>query len=165
MRLLLCHDCKSLEEVPDFDGPVEQDTLLQILVDRHKYAPGYPHHGQLLQIKQEDWNNAQYRDAIVKEIRNGAGHTGLDPEAYAARNTFREDALKCYDRHSRPKDGCIDWKDLSKRLGNSILSDEEKKTARDHGLRSRGVVYLCDFCPVRANYVDPKKYDKAGLYD
>ncbi len=165
MRLLMCLECKSMEELPDFSGPPEEDVLLKSLIEKHQFMPGYPHHGHLMNIPQETWDNEEHRDAIIKEAWKKAGYTGMEPEFYATQNTFQEEAAKCFSAHMRPQDGCIDWHDRSKRIGNSTLTDEEKKTAREHGLKSKNAVYLCDFCPVRANYVQKKRYEAAGLYD
>ena len=30
IRILFCEDCKTLEELPDFEGPPEHDTLLAL---------------------------------------------------------------------------------------------------------------------------------------
>lgn len=167
MRLLVCNECETIDELPDFDGEPEDDILLENLIsEKHSYTPDHPHHGNLLWVDNEDWKDTKKREGILREVRRGAqgGTTGMDPEAYALRNNYQEDALNCYSAHRRPKDGCIDWKDKSKIIGNSMLTDEEKRKKREHGIGSNQVVYLCDFCPVRSNYVDKKKYEKAGLY-
>lgn len=164
MRLLLCHDCKTLEEVPDFDGPPELDVLLQDLTERHRFDGREPHRGQLMRIKPEDWENRKTREAIIAEVWNKAGYTGMEPEFYATKNTFQEDAAKCFNKHNRPQDGCIDYCIPSKKLGNSTLTREEQKISKDAGFKPRGAVYLCYFCPVQANYVQKKSFEKRGLY-
>lgn len=164
MRLLLCHDCRTLEELPDFDGPPAADVLLKELAERHRFPDDDRHRGQLLKIEAEDWKDKTRREAIIEEVWKKAGYTGMEPEFYATKNTFQEDAAKCFDRHRRPKDGCPDYCDPSKKLGNSTLTTEERNIAKAEGFKPRGAVYLCYFCPVQANYVQKKKFEAAGLY-
>ncbi len=166
MRLLLCHDCTTLEEVPDFDGPPERDVLLDNLLERHRFDGGRePHRGQLLKVDAKDWADKRKREAIIEEVWNKAGYTGMEPEFYATQNTFQEDAAKCFNAHRRPQGGCIDYCIPSKRLGNSTLTREEQKISKEAGFKPRGAVYLCNFCVVEANYVQKKKWEKQGLYD
>jgi hypothetical protein len=182
MRLLICHTCKTIEEVPDYDGPLEYadvpapdgtlmkaqvppvgaDHLLEHISEPHRRQE---HIGQLVGVDEENWRDTQTRVEILKQIKDqlAGGSTGLHPEAYALKDTFKEDALKCYSKHGRPKDGCVDWHDRSKVLGNSLLTDEERTAARKRGLTSRKKRFLCDFCPV-ASQVQQKIFDKGGLY-
>lgn len=147
MRLLICFDrgCRTMEEIPDFDGPPEHDVLLDLVVEKHQHTPETT--GNLLHIEDKDWNDQQKREAILDEIRKNT--TGFESEFYATKNTFVEDAGKCYNRHNRPKDFCIDWHDESKRLSNPMKQSQTK-------------VYLCDFCVVSSR-VNEKKFDK-GLW-
>lgn len=183
MRLLICMDCHTIEELPDYNGPLEtvrvpapdgtmmeaqvppvgEDHLLEHLSEPHRKQE---HRGQLVSVPEENWRDTQTRVEILKQLRDqlkGAS-TGLDPEAYAIKNTFQEDALKCFNAHRRPKDGCIDWESRSKVLGNSLLTEDEKTAARKHGLHSKQKRYLCHFCPV-ASQVKTKMFDKQGLYN
>lgn len=165
MRLLMCLECRSLEELPDYSGPSEGDVLLEELAGRHEFAPGYPHHGNLIAIKDEDWANEKWRKDVIKQLWSDAGHTGLEPEFYETKNTFQDEAMKCFSAHMRPQNGCIDWKDKAKRLGNSMLDDDDRAVAKEHGLKRKRAVYLCDFCPAKFNYVQKQAYSAAGLYD
>lgn len=171
MRLFMCLTCESIEELPDYTGPVIwdpeykrevpiADDLLEYLVAPHKRGE---HRGQLLHVDDKDWNDKTKREGILKEIKEGvSGHTGMDPEAYAVRNTFQEEALKCFSAHRRPQDGCVDWHDKSKKLGNSMLTYEEKSDAKKFGLKRQSPRFLCDFCPV-ASQVEHKKSIAQGL--
>ncbi|WP_159402754.1 hypothetical protein [Streptomyces sp. RTd22] len=42
IRLLLCKDCGSMEELPDYEGDPRQDFLLDTLVKRHRNPDGTP---------------------------------------------------------------------------------------------------------------------------
>lgn len=172
MRLFVCLDCRSIEELPDYEGPMvwneeykidvpAQDDLLEHLIEPHRQKQ---HSGHLIHIEDKDWRDKEARDQIIQQIKAGAGGEGLGSEAYAVKDTFQEEALKCFSRHNRPQDGCIDYKDRSKRLGNSILTDEEKSVARREGLKQMQARYLCEFCPVHSNYVQKKQFEKGGMY-
>lgn len=172
MRLFICLDCQTIEQLPDYEGPMiwdpeykrevpVADDLLEYLIAPHKRGE---HRGQLLHVQDKDWHSKTKREGILKEVQEGlSGHTGFDPETYAVRDTFQEDALKCFSAHNRPQDGCIDWHDRSKKLGNSLLTVEEKSDAKKFGLKRQNQRFLCDFCPV-ASQVQQKKNEKSGLY-
>lgn len=180
IRLLICKRCRTVEEVLDYEGPPEEDYLLQTVVERHqRCTPGGAQVGgetpeaalqgdrALARVEREHWNNPESRKQILSQL--GMGQTGFEEHFYDVKNTFQEDALKCFARHNRPKGDCIDYKEPSKLLGNAILSDEEKQTKKNNwGLivkedRKPAEVYLCDFCPVKSTQ-QQKFFKKKGLY-
>lgn len=182
MRLLICSDCKTIEQIPDYEGPLElalvpgpDGNLIEREVppqgaDVHLDHIAAPHSrgehtGNLVHIPDEQWDIKKVREDIVRQIQEAlaGGTTGLDPAAYALKDTFTEDALKCFAAHNRPKDGCIDWHDRSKRIGNPLLDWSDKKMLKQVGAKPKKQ-YICDFCPVAANYVQKKKFEKGGLY-
>ncbi len=162
MRLLQCLNCRTLEELPDYEGVPEGDIHLNYLLERHGPIDAR-HRGNLFLIEDNKWR--QNKAEICKEIWSNCGYTGMEPEFYSAKNTFEEEALKCYNRHSRPKDGCVDWHEKSKRLGNPMIATDDKFRLKKKGFIIQSQTYLCDFCPVRFNYVQKKQFEKAGLYD
>jgi hypothetical protein len=150
LRLLVCRDCRSIEELPDYEGPVEHDVLLDHLVGTHQFPNGEPHKGNLMRVEKQWWELPSARKQIMEEL----GLTqGLGDEWYASKRTFEEDAMKCYKTHGRPKEGCIDYCDGNKRLGNPTKI----------GWQAGPKVFLCNFCPVQV-YVDTDLAHKAGLY-
>jgi hypothetical protein len=146
IRLLLCNVCNSIEELEDFSGPPEYDTLLINLLYPHKFPSGDEHKGHLLRIEKKSWDNKTARREIIKQIREGSG--GLkeqDSKFYETRDTFRDDALTCWKQHNRTTN-CGDYKSESKRLVPDTRDDwkqagiyRPKKTPWDR--------YLCNFCP------------------
>jgi hypothetical protein len=77
--------------------------------------------------------------------------TGFHPEWYATKDTYREDAMGCYNLHRRPKGAdCIDFRVDRKRLTPSDW----------HGAH----VYLCDFCPVMSSVTFAIR-KAGGMYD
>lgn len=151
MRLLVCFECNSIEELPDYDGPHEHDVLLEELVSRHGPEEDR-HRGTLMQVEDKHWQSKKTRKGIIQQIWKGAkGLDDLDEDYYATKNTFVEDAAKCYNRHNRPKDGCIDYKVHNKRIGNPLKGSPMK-------------VFVCDFCVVKST-VQEKVYKERGLYE
>lgn len=165
-RILRCDDCKTLDKLPDFNGNPDDDILLADLIARkHTGLPGDGsalHRGNLFVCDPDTWkriedaseNNA---DAVLqKELE------AIQGEAFASRDFYREDALVCFNRHGRPKEGCIDWMDASKRIDNP--SPEGKKMAREHPRFAQlNNPHLCNFCPV-ASWVMVKQRAKRGDY-
>lgn len=166
IRLLYCYNCKTIEELPDYEGRPEDDTLLEILVEKHQSA-GIPHTGFLSKIGVKIWSVESYRKEIIKNLRNrvGGGLADLDPDYYTTKATFYEDAMKCYSEHMRPKEGCSDWRASNKRLVPQSTKELRKELGLESAAKSASTnVYLCDFCPVKTFYVT-KKRDAAGLYE
>ena len=159
IRLLHCKVCDSIEELPLFDGAPENDHLLQILVDRHVFPSGEPHVGRLYRLPQASWENYEARKQIIEQIKGGgsAGLDEFDPEFYATRNTFQEDALKCYNAHLRPTDGCPDYETPSKRLLPNTKEDRKEVGLVDPSKAPGPKTYLCQFCPIHSVVMAKKR--------
>jgi hypothetical protein len=129
----------------------------------------HPHQiSEVFNVATDDWvedsrspDPLWKRKDILRQIWARFGHdAGYPEEFYAAKDTFREDAGLCYQRHGRPgyekgPDGCIDYHTDAK-----LLTDKNWKTrnpARDH-------VWLCEFCPY-ASVVMTRKRKKRGDYN
>lgn len=157
IRLLVCHDCQSIEELPDYHGPPEYDVLLDQAVEAHRFPNGEEHIGVLTDVETRHWNNNSTRAEILKQIGRGkkpGEAEGAGSEFYATSNTYQADALKCYGKHGRPEGGCIDWQIDKKRIGNPTKA----------GWQIGPKIYLCDFCPV-ATWVKTQQRSQAGAYD
>lgn len=150
IRLLICRDCHTIETLPDYEGPVDYDVLLDHLVAQHQFPNAEPHKGNLMRVEKKWWDTPSAREQIMEEL--GITH-GLGEEWYASKKGFEEDALKCYNQHHRPDQGCIDYCDGNKRLGNPTKI----------GWQSGPKVFICNFCPVQT-WVDTELAHKAGLY-
>lgn len=150
IRLLHCHDCGTLEELPWYEGPADRDFALEYLLLQHE-TEGHRHVGKLYDVEQRVWELENLRNTIIEQIK-GRGSTGLaafDPEFYNTRDTLREDAAKCYQIHLRPKESCVDW-----RSDRKVLVPDTKADRKDVGLSMEGAPrqFLCDFCVVRSYY-------------
>jgi hypothetical protein len=146
-----------VDVLPDYEGPAEYDVLLDDMVERHPRFPnGEPHKANLLRVERKWWDDVSARRQILSEL--GITH-GLGDEWYADKNTYEADALKCYSRHGRPDQGCIDYEcrdhpgQSKKRLGNPTKI----------GWQAGPKVFLCDFCPVSV-WVRTQQRHAAGLY-
>lgn len=150
IRLLRCDSCRTLEELPDFSGPPEYDVLLETLLSRHE-SDGQRHVGRLIDVPKRAWEIPNMRQALMTHILEGTPGSGIarfDSTFYDVRDTFRDDALKCYHLHNRPSDGCPDY-----HAERKMLLPDTSKERKEVGLPKprKGTVpihYLCDFCPV-----------------
>jgi len=163
VRLLCCRKCKTLEELPDFSGRHEDDRLLNELVRRHNAQDFTGHQdgavATLMHIEDRHWD--LYRDQIIAKINEAAKQTGFDGWFYEAHNTYKEDALRCYSQHHRPKQGCIDYWDDSKRIGRP--TSEGRKVVKSLYKLGERDPHLCQWCPVHT-FVQTEVNWKAGLY-
>jgi hypothetical protein len=162
MRLLRCFDCKTMEEFPDPPKGVDpknispgEDPLLDALLEKHK-TNQQEHLGQMFDIPDKDWANPDARKQILEQINEKT--TGFEQEFYDVKNTFQEDALKCFQEHNRP-DRCIDWLSDRKKLGRA--TPEGKAWQKQN--QKAPQTYLCHFCPV-ASKVMVAQRAAAGAY-
>ena len=159
IRVLHCLVCDTLEDFPLFDGPVANDHLLAILVERHQLPSGEPHKGHLFRVPQLTWETESIRRKVIEQIKGG-GSKGLDEfdaSFYDTKSTFREDAMTCFTKHLRPSDGCPDYKTEKK-----MLVPDTKAERKDAGLMAPSKApgpknYLCDFCPVHSVVVSKQR--------
>ncbi|MEU5425122.1 hypothetical protein AB0H73_05875 [Streptomyces olivoreticuli] len=164
VRLLLCANCKSIDELPDHEGSPREDFLLDNLVNRHVFPDGSKHFGQLMKLPKKHWEKSTYKDEIVAKINETlakGGSDGLGTEFYNTKATFQDDAMSCWKRHHRNLD-CSDWKSNKARLTPGTA--KARKAAGLPKYRSPKDRYLCDFCPV-ANAVRQKHFDKTAQKD
>jgi hypothetical protein len=163
MRLLACQQDKTVEELPDFTGPVEYDDLLNHLVSRHRTPSGQEHVGALFHVEDADWSDPDKQRQIVQQIaaKLDGGETGLGSAFYDLKDTFQEDALTCFNAHNR-NPACSDYKDDSKRLTSGNEAEIKRETGVDVRADRRSTRYLCEFCPVQS-LVEAAQRRKAGL--
>lgn len=168
VRILVCHVCRSIEEIPDYDGPHEYDQLLNYKTAPHQFDSGTPHKGLLLRIPEKDWNKHEYKMSVIERIeelvRAGQGE-GLGAPVYDLKSTFKEDAFHCWSKeHLRPTDiGKCDYHKENKALYADTKA-ERKAEGMDISLAARPKHYLCDYCPLQS-IVDQKKRAAAKMYD
>lgn len=157
VRLLVCNTEGTIEELPDFEGPPEHDDVLNYMVSKHRFPSGDEHLGQLMKVETKHWESPDKRKAIVAQIRDSAGHTGLDQSFYDAKATLQEDAMTCWTRDHGRNPTCPDYKTDAKRLMPDTANERREVGAG----KFRSTTFLCDFCPVKS-LVQTAYYDKSG---
>lgn len=120
----------------------------------------------MMTVAPDDWADPERRKRILRQVWAHVDdqHAGYPDEFYAARDTYREDAVKCYRQHRSPGDGsgphaCIDYRIDAKRLTDSDWKERGAKV----GIQ-REDVYLCSFCPYQS-IVTTRKRMQRGEYD
>ncbi len=163
IRLLFCFNCTSIEELPNFEGRPENDTLLTITLEKH-HSAGVPHTGHLFTVPLRLWTSEASRNEIIKQIKVGSGGISeLDPDFYETKSQFGEDAMACFAAHQRPKGQCPDYKSDKK-----VLQPKTNEARKELGmplLKDVGgpKMFLCDFCPVKSFNMQ-KAREAAGAY-
>lgn len=159
LRLLYCLVCQSIDELPPYDGAPELDYLLAVTCEVHVFPSGEPHKGKLFVLPIRAWANLESKKEIIRQIKGGgsAGLAEIDDTFYDSRSTFMEDAMSCYKKHNKPKDGCPDWHD-----NNLMLIPKTEKERIKEGMGSYKdapgpKTYLCDFCPVAIGVAQRKQ--------
>lgn len=149
-RLLFCFVCDTLEELPPFDGDPEQDHLLAIACEQHLFPSGEPHKGKLFVLPLRAWAKTESKKEIIRQIKGGGskGLAEVDDTFYDSRSTFLEDAMKCYQAHNKPKEGCSDWQHSSKLLIPNTIKERKAEGMARYQDEAGPKTYLCNFCPV-----------------
>lgn len=168
IRLLRCMVCETWEELPDYEGPVERDYLLEMTIERHKFPSGDPHVGKLFKIPVKAWGNAEQRKAVLDQLGQGGsiGLDALDPDKafYDTKMTFSADAMTCWKAHNSPKTGCDDYQIPAKRLLPNSAKERAELNLPKPEHADGPKIYLCNFCPVHS-VVTQRKRMIMGMYD
>lgn len=158
VRVLVCYECKTQEQIPDYPPSAnpDNDFTLHYVDEKHGGHTQQAHHRVLHRVSEAVWKDPRARKGILE--RTWDGKTGFTPQYYDIKDTLQEDAVKCHIAHQRQVP-CIDWKDSSKRLKSPTAGDRQKlardlprsfKGDRDAIAKGAPVQYLCEFCPVAA---------------
>jgi hypothetical protein len=156
VRLLICHDCHTVDVLPWYDGPPEyDDTLTYRLADHQgpmeringRYEPAWYHRGVIATVNEKSWEDPGKQIQIIDELSkaHAGGEVGLGSAVYHARSNFKEDAMACWRAHNRTTN-CGDYKSDAKRLVPDTRGDR-KELGLETKSRSRPGTYLCVFCP------------------
>lgn len=162
VRLLICHTCKTVQELPDYEGPAERDDTLNFRVSEHRFSDGSEHFGIMGRVEAAHWNKPSHRDEIVAKIREAAGMpgtgSGMGESYYDVKSNFQMDALGCWQQHNRTHD-CDEYQSDRKRL-----YPDTKAERKSEGLPAeRPSTFLCDFCPVHSLVMQRKRHEQ-GYY-
>lgn len=168
IRLLACGQCRTVQVLEDFKGPVEYDEVLAVAVSKHKNGTVEHAPAALLRIDESDWKKPGVAQEVTKRIQESMdpeSPLGLPSAAYEMLDNFKADAMQCWAQHLRTPD-CNDYMSPAKRL-----VPDTKKERKELGLNPRYDAqnpeltrHLCLYCPVHS-LVQQSARKKAGLYD
>ena len=148
-RLLVCKPCGTLYNMMDYDGPSEYDMELQEIIKKHLHQANDPrpesHMSQIFRCDDDTASKLDMETEVKKELMKN------EVEVREMRNDLKEDALKCFSKHGRPKADCLDY------------CSEEKTVGRKRGVPKQHRQYLCLYCPVQ-EYYQHKIRSAKGLY-
>jgi hypothetical protein len=163
VRLLICHMCKTINEIPSFDGPAEYDDLLAAKVAEHQFPSGKAHPLDLGVVAKEDWDKPTHRQEILRHLHmSGSPGTGLGmgDSFYDVKANYEQDAITCWKQHGRTTD-CGDYMSDSKKLLPDTAAD---RRAEGLSVSNRKGTKLCQFCPVQSVKMQAMRKDR-GDYD
>lgn len=147
-RILVCKHHGVMYKMRPYDGPPEYDQELIELCKRHNAQFPDPDNCRAT-IYRTDPDTAEKMDvesALSKELS--------DHDVYIKdfRDDLKVEALKCFNQHNRPSDGCPDWCIEAKTIGRKIGVPPEKRQ------------FLCMYCPAGAHVAHVER-KAMGLYD
>jgi hypothetical protein len=131
-----------------YDGPAEYDQELRELCDRHNAQVPNPQdcNAIIFRTDEETAKKLDTETAVKGELEKN------DVYIRDTRDELKVDALKCFNRHNRPKQGCLDWCADDKTVGRKVGVPKDKRQ------------YLCMYCPA-AEYYTHRQRIELGLYD
>jgi len=166
VRVLVDNVSQKIYTIPDFKGDdPDKDVLLLELITRIRAEEGprditiggSDPDRVLFRVDALAWEDEEYRNKVIEEIRAKNKHTGIGDDFYQHNDYYREEASKCFNRHGNPdaKKGCIDYMTPAKVLGNPLQSSDDLKDLtydqRKDLAAMRSQVMLCHFCPYHTN--------------
>ena len=119
-RLLVCKTHGVMWKMRPYDGPPEYDMELIDLCDRHNHEVPDPDNCRALifRIDPETASKLDVETALKKELKDH------DVFIRDFRDSLKVDALKCFNRHNRPSDGCPDCSEHFNEAGLRVIIGE-----------------------------------------
>jgi hypothetical protein len=154
-RLLVVKDVNgktdsTMIRLRDYEGPAEYDMELVEVIRKHKERNTHINpddfRGLIFNCDQETWDKLGDETQVRNELMKN------EWDVREVRDDMKVEALKCFNRHNRPTNGCLDYQDESKTIG------------RKTGVPPENRQYLCYYCPAHEYYVHKVRLKK-GLYD
>ena len=188
-RLAQCNMCHILQRMPDvppktplvpariefkegFDFIYRDDTglpqmvaafdpVLEDFVEKHSHGrEDRDVIGGLIQvyaIDQRTWDSMDMVTKIQEQLQKQTN------QWYEERDEYREEALKCYNRHGNPDidSGCSDYMNDDRRIGPATYDDGDGRTIT---VPPKYRQYLCYVCPFQQTYIQVELRRKRGAY-
>lgn len=161
IRLLICEYCGSVEEMPEHEGPWQQDTWLNEKLKAHLLPSGEKTHGNVhvARIDSGAWLNHK-PDIMAKmasEFTMPGKGAGLGQSYYDTKDNFSADAMQCWRVEHNRTVNCEDYRSDKKRLLPDTKADR-RELGLDPKLRPN--TFLCDFCPYNSIVMQRQRKDK-----
>jgi hypothetical protein len=156
-QLLVCADCATIEHIPYFAGPVEHNQPYQARLRNHLVptAEGVSTHSiAFTTVNAKLWaSSEEFRTYLTKAIGDAAktGDVGLGKDMYALRESYQDQAMRCWRvAHNRTQD-CDDYKSDKMRLDAVNQVDGVRGMRKDLGMSVKAKdqpagAWLCQWC-------------------
>jgi hypothetical protein len=169
--IIICFVCKEIDDIPNYT-PAEADRdprigmLLEVHTRRHPSVENrvVTEWASLGSVPTEHWNNSETKKEIKKKILEGNGLTGFDAEFYATKETFKEDALKCFTAHGRPSyknPGCQDYLSNAKELKPNTAIERKAAGLPTYDETKIKRSFLCEHCPYHSDAISKIRIERA----
>jgi hypothetical protein len=111
----------------------------------------------------DDMEWAFNREEIRQRINKSNEAVGFDPWVGESIDTFKEDALKCWNQHRQPKEGspCIDYMSENKRIGRPTQTGRD--VIKENYKLGQTDPHICQFCPYHQVVITEIRHRK-GMY-
>ena len=137
------------------------DPILEDFVEKHSHGrEDRDVIGGLIQVYQVDQKTWDTMDVVTKIQTELQRQTN---EWYDERDEYREEALKCYNRHGNPDidSGCSDYMNEDRRIGPATYDDGDGHTIT---VPPKYRQYLCYVCPFQQTYIQVELRRRRGAY-
>lgn len=149
-RLLACRTCGTMYKMRDYEGNADYDMELQELINRHlgqaEDRNPESHLSLIFRVDEATWDKLGDETSVQKELLKN------EWVVRELRDDLKVEALRCFNRHNRPSNGCMDYEDESKTIGRKVGIPKENRQ------------YLCHYCPAQEHVTHKKRLAK-GMYD
>jgi hypothetical protein len=134
----------------DYEGNADYDMELQELINRHlgqaEDRNPESHLSLIFRVDEATWDKLGDETSVQKELLKN------EWVVRELRDDLKVEALRCFNRHNRPSNGCMDYEDESKTIGRKVGIPKENRQ------------YLCHYCPAQEHVTHKKRLAK-GMYD
>jgi hypothetical protein len=134
----------------DYEGNADYDMELQELINRHlgqaEDRNPESHLSLIFRVDESTWEKLGDETSVQKELLKN------EWVVRELRDDLKVEALRCFNRHNRPANGCMDYEDESKTIGRKVGIPKENRQ------------YLCHYCPAQEHVTHKKRLAK-GMYD
>jgi hypothetical protein len=164
--LFFCHPCNSIDEIPDYDPDnAHNDPRIDHIYSAHiRRHPSFEDRfilewANLAFAPTRHWKDPEYKKQIKAKLLEGMGKTGFDQSFYDTQNTFKEDALACWQRHNQPafksntQPKCNDYLDDHMEIKPNTNTERKKAGLGTYDETKVRKSFVCEYCPYHMSVV------------